>query len=42
MSFGGAVADSYGNARIAFQASGSITRTDFGLQTSWHGAIIPG
>ena len=31
VSFGGAVADSYGNARIAFQASGSITRTDFGL-----------
>jgi polyisoprenoid-binding protein YceI len=31
VSFGGAVADSYGNARIASQASGSITRTDFGL-----------
>ncbi len=31
VTFGGAVADSYGNARIAFRASGSITRMDFGL-----------
>ena len=31
VTFGGAVADSYGNARIAFQARGSITRMDFGL-----------
>jgi polyisoprenoid-binding protein YceI len=29
--FGGAVADPFGNARIAFQAFGSITRNDFGL-----------
>ena len=29
--FGGAVADPFGNARLAFHASGAITRTDFGL-----------
>lgn len=29
--FGGAATDDYGNARIAFHAAGSITRSDFGL-----------
>jgi polyisoprenoid-binding protein YceI len=29
--FGGSVTDAYGNARVAFYATGSITRRDFGL-----------
>ena len=29
--FGGAVTDPFGNARLAFHAKGSITRSDFGL-----------
>ncbi|MGA2826582.1 MAG: YceI family protein [Streptosporangiaceae bacterium] len=29
--FGGAVTDQFGNARLAFHASGSITRRDFGI-----------
>lgn len=31
VTFGGAVADAFGNARLGFRATGAITRADFGL-----------